>query len=83
MQFAIIAVKRNDICSVLVAGDIEDITIIYNDICNEYSEEELKLIEIDEHEYNIIKNNALEVNKVLESYFTETTLSYDFLAKRD
>ena len=83
MQFAIIAVKRNDICSVLVTGDIDDLNVIYDNICNEYSEDKLKLIEYDEQSYNEIKNSALEVHKALDEYFVETKLSYDFLAKRD
>lgn len=83
MQFAVIAVKQNDICSVLVSGDIEDLNIIFDNIYEKYGEDNLKLIEYDEYSFNEIKNNALEVHKALEGYFTENTLSYEFLEKRD
>lgn len=82
MQFAVIAIKRNDICSVLATGDIEDMNIVLDNIYNEYQDNEIKLIEFEEDTYNSIKNNALEVHKTLETYFTETKLSYDFLEKR-
>lgn len=83
MQFAVIAIKQNDICSVLVSGDIEDLNIVYDNICGKYSENKLRLIEYDEYSFNDIKDNALEVHKALEGYFTENTLSYDFLVDEE
>ena len=69
MRFAVICLKRNSICTVVASGDYSELSDILDILKGEEMEAELSLIEMDESEYNQIKDNATAINDKLSQYY--------------
>lgn len=71
MRFGVICVKRNEYCSVVSNGEYTTLKKVYNTIKEKYNENDIKLIEVEEEQFNQIKDNALEIHNTFKSYFED------------
>ena len=82
LRYGIICILKNNYCTVVCDGSYSNLKDILNILKNEYSDSELKLIEVDEEEYLKIKDDAVKVNNTYRSYF-ESDNSLISLEKSD
>ena len=69
MRFAVICLKRNNICTVVASGDYSELSDILDILKDESIESELSIIEMDESEYSEIKDDATKLNDKLSQYY--------------
>ena len=69
MRFAVICLKRNNICTVVADGDYSELSDILDILKGQDIERDLSLIEMDENEYNEVKNDAVALNNKLSQYY--------------
>lgn len=69
MRFAVICLKRDDICTVVADGDYSELSDVLDILKNEDIEKDLALIEMDESEYLEVKNDAVALNNKLSQYY--------------
>lgn len=70
MRFAVICLRRDDICTVVASGDYSELSDILDILKNESLESDLSLFEIDENEFNEIKDDASAINdRLSKNYF--------------
>lgn len=69
MRFAVICLKRDDICTVVADGDYSELSDVLDILKNEDMEKDLALIEMEESEYLEVKNDAVALNNKLSQYY--------------
>ena len=69
MRFAVICLKRDDICTVVADGDYSELSDVLDILKNEDIEKDLALIEMEESEYLEVKNDAVALNNKLSQYY--------------
>lgn len=69
MRFAVICLKKDDICTVVADGDYSELSDVLDILKNEDMEKDLALIEMEESEYLEVKNDAVALNNKLSQYY--------------
>lgn len=79
MRYGIICIFKNGCCTVVCDDSYSNLKDILNVLKNEYSESEIKLIEVDKDEFLAIKDDAVKVNNTYKVYFEQSnsTISLD------
>lgn len=71
----VICINKNNNCSVVAKGNYNGLSDILEEVKNNYAENEIRLIEIDEDEFLSIKDDAVKINEKFKPYFEETSFS--------
>lgn len=72
MRFAVICLRKNGICTVVASGEYSELSNTLDLLNSTTLDSELTLIEMDESEYNEIKDDATKINEKLSQYFFDT-----------
>ena len=72
MRNGVICIKKDECCSVVANGSYNLLSDILRELKNNYSDNEIKLIEIEEEEFEKIKDDAVKINNKFKGYFDDS-----------
>lgn len=75
IRFAVICIKENDCCAVVAEGEYHDLLDVTDSLKEQYNEESIRVIEVDESDYNEIKSDAIKLNNKFITYFNDLNQS--------
>lgn len=78
MRFAVICLKKDNICTVVANGDYSELSDILDILRGEDMEKDLSIIEMEEQEYLEVKDDAVALNNKLSQYYYNDDDMNDF-----